>query len=340
MSWASHRVTTRVEDMAYCLLGIFDVSMPMLYGEGDRAFLRLQEEIIKDLDDQSVFAWSARDVDPGIETVGCFATHPSQFRECCQVESIAGQAGVFSLTNKGLRISLPLLDDGEDPRQKIAVLACARANDASFVMGIALRVDPSDSTKLSRRRAAPVPVPVRDKANLVPYMREFFMNKKKLEARGDNRPIRYYLQGPRGSLTGFGLVHAVPPDAWTLSETTETMTVLVPGSACHAGGGFSAAALLNLVDTGTTFCLVLGVEEGVETMGLVEGPGEVSLGDDLDAVLGELRDSAPLVVDPDSAEVELGTEWVLVEMKPMAAGSRVVDVVIGRVRGYPTPSWA
>src|SRR6478735_5744653 len=34
MSWASMRYTTRIEDMAYCLLGIFDVNMPLLYGEG------------------------------------------------------------------------------------------------------------------------------------------------------------------------------------------------------------------------------------------------------------------------------------------------------------------
>jgi hypothetical protein len=42
MSWASDRETTRPEDLAYCLLGIFGVNMPLLYGEGERAFLRLQ----------------------------------------------------------------------------------------------------------------------------------------------------------------------------------------------------------------------------------------------------------------------------------------------------------
>jgi len=46
MSWASRRKTTRVEDTAYCLLGIFGVNMPLLYGEGERAFIRLQEEIV------------------------------------------------------------------------------------------------------------------------------------------------------------------------------------------------------------------------------------------------------------------------------------------------------
>jgi hypothetical protein len=47
MSWASRRETTREEDIAYCLLGIFSINMPLLYGEGQKAFLRLQEEIMK-----------------------------------------------------------------------------------------------------------------------------------------------------------------------------------------------------------------------------------------------------------------------------------------------------
>ncbi|CAI4214581.1 unnamed protein product [Parascedosporium putredinis] len=58
MSWAASRETTRVEDIAYCLLGIFDVNMPMIYGEGKKAFRRLQEEIIKlSPEDHSIYAW-------------------------------------------------------------------------------------------------------------------------------------------------------------------------------------------------------------------------------------------------------------------------------------------
>jgi hypothetical protein len=48
MSWAEYRNTTLEEDKSYCLLGIFDVSMPLIYGEGrDRASRRLREEIHK-----------------------------------------------------------------------------------------------------------------------------------------------------------------------------------------------------------------------------------------------------------------------------------------------------
>ncbi|KAJ2897138.1 uncharacterized protein MKZ38_004956 [Zalerion maritima] len=54
MSWMANRTATRQEDMAYCLLGIFDINMPLLYGEGEKAFVRLQEEIVKISADMSV----------------------------------------------------------------------------------------------------------------------------------------------------------------------------------------------------------------------------------------------------------------------------------------------
>jgi hypothetical protein len=47
-SWANHRATKRQEDKAYSLLGLFDIHMPLLYGEGEKmAFVRLREEIGK-----------------------------------------------------------------------------------------------------------------------------------------------------------------------------------------------------------------------------------------------------------------------------------------------------
>ncbi|KAH9918568.1 heterokaryon incompatibility protein-domain-containing protein, partial [Epithele typhae] len=57
MSWASTRETTRREDIAYCLFGIFGVNMPTLYGEGDNAFSRLLEAIMKTSRDASIFLW-------------------------------------------------------------------------------------------------------------------------------------------------------------------------------------------------------------------------------------------------------------------------------------------
>ncbi|KAH7904171.1 hypothetical protein BJ138DRAFT_955633 [Hygrophoropsis aurantiaca] len=73
--WASDRVTTRVEDIAYCLMGIFDISMPVLYGEGAVAFTRLQEEIMKRTYDIYIFDWTASTLN------SCLASHPRCFVE-------------------------------------------------------------------------------------------------------------------------------------------------------------------------------------------------------------------------------------------------------------------
>ncbi|KAI0503020.1 heterokaryon incompatibility protein-domain-containing protein [Xylaria bambusicola] len=58
LSWAATRETTRSEDIAYCLLGLCEVNMPLLYGEGSNAFLRLQEAIIRQKFDPTLFAWN------------------------------------------------------------------------------------------------------------------------------------------------------------------------------------------------------------------------------------------------------------------------------------------
>ncbi|KAI6042838.1 heterokaryon incompatibility protein-domain-containing protein [Pisolithus marmoratus] len=58
MSWAAERRTTRIEDRAYSLMGLLDVNMPTLYGEGKKAFLRLQLEVLHKSNDQTLFAWN------------------------------------------------------------------------------------------------------------------------------------------------------------------------------------------------------------------------------------------------------------------------------------------
>ena len=113
MSWASTRETTREEDLAYCLLGIFDVNMPMLYGEGENAFIRLQEEILKSSDDDSILAWSDDKIPhystPHIGTVGVLAKSPADFIHSGDIVSLPrGAAETTVMTNKGLQIALPL----------------------------------------------------------------------------------------------------------------------------------------------------------------------------------------------------------------------------------------
>ncbi|KXH50667.1 hypothetical protein CSIM01_01516 [Colletotrichum simmondsii] len=104
MSWASRRETTRLEDKAYSLMGLFDVNMPLLYGEGEKAFFRLQEEIIKKTDDESIFSWGYGE--PARFEGGLFARSPADFLGCRNVTMIetAGNTPHYYLTNKGLHI--------------------------------------------------------------------------------------------------------------------------------------------------------------------------------------------------------------------------------------------
>jgi hypothetical protein len=85
MSWASKRETTRLEDQAYSLLGIFGVHMPLLYGEGEIAFFRLQQQITGNSDDESIFAWVC-DEAPDDKPFGMLAESPLDFRRSGQVE--------------------------------------------------------------------------------------------------------------------------------------------------------------------------------------------------------------------------------------------------------------
>ncbi|KAE8363616.1 hypothetical protein BDV27DRAFT_145991 [Aspergillus caelatus] len=110
MSWASGRKTTRVEDTAYCLMGIFHVNMPLLYGEGEKSFIRLQEEIMKESADQTLFAWEPRESSDRSAT-GLLARSPADFKHSGDIIPFyfsKKDSAPFSVTNRGIRLHLPL----------------------------------------------------------------------------------------------------------------------------------------------------------------------------------------------------------------------------------------
>ncbi|KAL2675580.1 hypothetical protein Neosp_011767 [[Neocosmospora] mangrovei] len=113
LAWASRRSTTRIEDQAYSLLGIFDITMPLVYGEGQQAFTRLLGEIIHKYADHSFFASQLRYVD----------FLPRSPLEFCDSQSVAVSSSPklrkhyipadhsypFHMTNTGLQITLPIV---------------------------------------------------------------------------------------------------------------------------------------------------------------------------------------------------------------------------------------
>lgn len=105
MSWASKRTTTRLEDEAYCLLGLFQINIPLLYGEGRKAFKRLQEEILLETADLSLFAWSCG----MMHDQPLFADSPAKFVHSSQIRiaDVTKQLPV-SLNSKGVQANFSI----------------------------------------------------------------------------------------------------------------------------------------------------------------------------------------------------------------------------------------
>ena len=159
MSWAAHRTTTRMEDRAYSLMGLLDVNMPMLYGEGKKAFHRLQLEIIRALNDQTIFAWgwNMNNEQPG----SVLADDPSFFENCGKMELMGddefiqyinahvpeeephsiedSRLGAFLVTNRGIQIWLLLRPHRGSRTRFQAWLPCRRGRrDPPVTINLAL----------------------------------------------------------------------------------------------------------------------------------------------------------------------------------------------------------
>ena len=142
MSWASLRQTTRVEDIAYSLLGIFGINMPLLYGEGLKSFTRLQEEIIKSTTDQTIFAWRMRlDVDSEQNfSRGILASSPVDFKNSGRIvqarSRIPPSSSNYEITNRGLMIDMPVHQD-ED--KLLGILDCHLVDHPDTRLALFLR---------------------------------------------------------------------------------------------------------------------------------------------------------------------------------------------------------
>ncbi|GAB1192407.1 hypothetical protein APSETT444_001598 [Aspergillus pseudonomiae] len=130
MSWAARRETTRIEDRAYCLMGIFGINMPPIYGEGKNAFIRLQEEIMKILDDHSIFAWRSDSEEDSHG--GLLATSPDAFRDSANIvpySPFTTADGPLTISSKGIHLELRFIGVGH-PGLGLGILHCAES-DAS-----------------------------------------------------------------------------------------------------------------------------------------------------------------------------------------------------------------
>lgn len=112
MSWLAHRDTTRIEDMAYCMLGLLEINMPLRYGEGEQAFLRLQQNIIDSRDDQTILCWTLPTASVPARDDIILAPDPSCFLSCGTVmepPKRQRREPSCAMTSAGLHIQVPLI---------------------------------------------------------------------------------------------------------------------------------------------------------------------------------------------------------------------------------------
>lgn len=158
---AAKRKTARVEDQAYCMLGILGINMPLLYGEGQNAFRRLQKEITKVSNDESIFAWEAEDP-YSLKECGALAPSIDCFSRssdivlpdhAMRIEDL--HRSDFIKTKNGLRIYTFLYYKEKDGlRMYYAVLNCGRRNgkEGQTFVGIYLLPDLEGTYSRTRNR--------------------------------------------------------------------------------------------------------------------------------------------------------------------------------------------
>ncbi|KAK5656630.1 hypothetical protein OQA88_4610 [Cercophora sp. LCS_1] len=222
-SWASRRQTTRPEDMSYCLFGIFDVTIPLFYGEGlESAFERLQEAIMRKNLDDSILAWSLGEQESRQEqsvvlakSAGILATSPADFEGCGNIvrrpqterriqafEIFGGLMPITISLDRRLAVpSEPLTPARFAPYARYGYLSCGPESRDDLVIAIPLAESRSES------RIDGIPIYLRPRglnSILVPEPRSLeapsriLIRKDRVDdvTNLGNKPSWFYLPGP------------------------------------------------------------------------------------------------------------------------------------------------
>ncbi|KAI5986761.1 hypothetical protein F5J12DRAFT_868177 [Pisolithus orientalis] len=170
MSWAKGRKSSKPEDRVYALMGLFGVNLPIVYGQGEtETFMKLQHEIIKKSDDQSILAWRFFTRAPSPRTSSFLADSPDYFADCGDVHRIpsdqlleycikhshptANPRSGFLLTCRGLQATLPVRS--RRPGVLDALLACARGPGVWNGSKYAVNLDDAEVICIRLRKPTP-----------------------------------------------------------------------------------------------------------------------------------------------------------------------------------------
>ncbi|EMR69889.1 putative het domain-containing protein [Eutypa lata UCREL1] len=350
MSWVAARETSREEDLAYCLFGLFDLKTPVEYGEGRRnAFLRLQNEILRrsSIRDQSLFAWGYGLPLAGPHDdrkVGMLAETPAAFRHCGEVEPVGGSSEpAFEVTATGLQFQLPMQID-EATGTALLNLEC-RVGD--YYLVLPLDRSPNGRGEFERRPYS--------KPMLVPISKLALFSVRTINTQLTNRPhsmskyVEVSIEAPKD--LSLELVEAYPPGALQdvrsatadLVERDSTLTFYLsdlPWTMLSVQSALGPKFLISL-ERGNS---PTKTEARTVSTQLAEVPASRSLSGPLTAAAFSLLhllpifDSTPVVVWADG--IDIGGLLVRSEFQMPGAGNdlRQVRIAVGTPGSRPLSS--
>ncbi|RYP11971.1 hypothetical protein DL767_011540 [Monosporascus sp. MG133] len=228
MSWAAQRHTKREEDLAYCLLGIFDVSMGMRYGEGgDKAFFRLQEEIMKITKDDSILAWGLGVKEPftsdsaQITAGGILAAAPSDFANSGHIICRDQSSTSLSISGGRLQIRLSLLTTSVS--KAIGLLQCGPEHDIQQVVGIPLaKMTSGSSDEYVRPRGLHSVLQPITASNASPELIHIIIDSESKKSTEVNQQYWFYDEFAEVNLN---LVDVAPRSCWDKERALITSTI-------------------------------------------------------------------------------------------------------------------
>jgi ankyrin repeat protein len=221
MSWAAHRDTKRKEDLAYCLLGIFDITMPMIYGEGgDRAFFRLQEQIMRTTRDDSILAWGIEMDEqlsggPSQASAGrILAASPSDFVNSGNIirrERSLTFTNSVNMSGGSLQAYLSLISTAGD--KIIGLLSCGPEGNPNQVIGIPLiKLVGGSSDEYARPRGSNSGLQPA-KSGVVPKLVQIKHDNEK-DISTDLNTIYYHYEDDEFAEFHLSLVDVAPESCW------------------------------------------------------------------------------------------------------------------------------
>ncbi|KAF4815589.1 Vegetative incompatibility protein HET-E-1 [Colletotrichum siamense] len=324
MSWAATRETTRLEDIAYCLLGLFDVHMPLLYGEGSRAFIRLQEEILRQTDDYSLLAWDASRVDESIAHIGVLAAHPIFFKDSGSIDSHPA-AGPISISNLGIHARLPFKKNAMG--QRLVHLPCSFAGDVKSVVVLDLAQFQAEPVTILSRARSGYRVSSPSETLRPEQDNEFYLLKMSRAIQNSVSKCCLTYSHVRKNCDQFIPVRLHPHQMWASSESTRSMTLALPADGDRT---LKAAAIFWCAAFEGCFAVIL-------TLRCNQMQGNVQLVEDSDGMLPDrLEEVIAALPEPDKSNHSRLSLGILATINvKIIRGAFMFAVVVTQLESFP-----